>query len=160
MTSLIRNIPNPIYYEYNSSRRRFGDITDYRSNGPLPTSGTIRLVKVNIPLTHNVIDSPNNILSLVEVNGNITRKIEVIPGNYEINKLCPLLSQLISLASTQAYSVTKQNNRLKIEAKDDFKLIYDSSSIWEQLGFLPRDSVSNKWLANLPPMLSPAGEYY
>lgn len=156
-----KRILDPELYQYNSKYRLIGGtITDYYVNTPLPVSGSIRLVNVNIPLTHNVIDSPNNLLSFVEVKDDIMRKIRVPSGNYTIAELCSLLSQLMTLNSAQEYKVTEQRNMLKIEAKDDFQLIFQDNSIWEQLGFPYRNSIGNTWLAILPPTLSPSGEYY
>jgi hypothetical protein len=153
---------HPILFEYDSKLRRSGDITNYTISTPIPVSGTIRLVNVCIPFTHDVIHAPCNVLTFIELGSKseIERKIEVPEGNYDLEELCLVLEQLMSGYGGQKYKLSQNKGILRIDATDNFKLTWTSESIWEQLGFLPREYVGKTWRALLPPTLTPDGMYY
>ena len=156
----ISHTPTPILFEFNSKFRSLGDITDYTVFRTIPQSGTVKVISINIPFTHDVIHAPCNMLTFTECKYNMERKAPVPEGNYSVEELCLVLEQLMTAYGSQSYKVTEQKGILRIDADSEFKLTWTDTSIWSQLGFLPREYQGPIWRALLPPNLSPSGMYY
>lgn len=151
---------SPKLFEYNSKYRMKGENIANYSARVLPSSGTVRLVDVHIPLSHDTINDTNNVISFMELESNVPVKTTLPKGNHSIGALRMYLIQAMNLVGCQQYRVSEFDNILTIEAKDNFRLVWDDNTIWEHIGFFPQEGSSNKWVTESAPLLSPSGRYY